>query len=334
MKRRNKGFTLIELLAVIVILAIIALIAVPVVMNIITKARKSAFKDSAYGIIKAGELYYADRLLESEGMTEDKMFTFPNDTIGLDIKGSKPTSGSVIVTIEGEVAIGVTDGKYCITKGFEDSDVTVTEDVVNCRAMYTNGIMISENNCIMKSETCLNIDEGIEVIVQVNNEQTEKFYVLADNGIKLTLLLNRNLGDDVQWYEDEQNNSYGPITALTYLQSQTSTWTNLPEIIVDSFGSDDGREDVPLKDNQLFTMYARLPKYNEIEAINNSGRLTATPWLYRNLYRTGNDSTYGYWTSAAYPNSTHARYIDWGGVIGYTAVDGTVGVRPVIELSK
>ena len=62
-----KGFTLIELLAVIVILAIIALIAVPVVMNIITKARKSAFKDSAYGIIEAGKLYYADKLLETEG---------------------------------------------------------------------------------------------------------------------------------------------------------------------------------------------------------------------------------------------------------------------------
>ena len=49
--KRNKGFTLIELLAVIVILAIIALIAVPVVMNIIDKANKSAFKDSAYGIL-------------------------------------------------------------------------------------------------------------------------------------------------------------------------------------------------------------------------------------------------------------------------------------------
>ena len=48
--KKKKGFTLIELLAVIVILAIIALIAVPVVMNIISKANKSEFKYSAYGI--------------------------------------------------------------------------------------------------------------------------------------------------------------------------------------------------------------------------------------------------------------------------------------------
>ena len=75
MKRTNKnGFTLIELLAVIVILAIIALIAVPTVMNIITKAQKSAFKDSAYGIIKAGELYYTNSLLEPNGMTVIKHF--------------------------------------------------------------------------------------------------------------------------------------------------------------------------------------------------------------------------------------------------------------------
>ena len=46
MKKNKRGFTLIELLAVIVILAIIALIAVPVIMNIISESRKSAFKDT------------------------------------------------------------------------------------------------------------------------------------------------------------------------------------------------------------------------------------------------------------------------------------------------
>ena len=68
-KLTTLGFTLIELLAVIIILSIIALITVPVIMNIIERANKSAFKDSAYGIIKAGELYYTDKLLTTEGMT-------------------------------------------------------------------------------------------------------------------------------------------------------------------------------------------------------------------------------------------------------------------------
>ena len=53
--KKKKGFTLIELLAVIVILAIIALIATPIILNIVEKARKSAFENTAYGIIKSGE---------------------------------------------------------------------------------------------------------------------------------------------------------------------------------------------------------------------------------------------------------------------------------------
>ena len=101
--KSNKGFTLIELLAVIVILAIIALIAVPVVMNIISKANKSAFKDSAYGLLKAGESYYTSELLEdAEGITEDVTFTFPNNIEGLEFQGSKPTGGTMTVRKDGK----------------------------------------------------------------------------------------------------------------------------------------------------------------------------------------------------------------------------------------
>jgi type IV pilus assembly protein PilA len=51
----KKGFTLIELLAVIVILAVIALIATPIILGIIDDTKKSAFKDSAYGISQAAK---------------------------------------------------------------------------------------------------------------------------------------------------------------------------------------------------------------------------------------------------------------------------------------
>ncbi len=40
---KQKGFTLIELLAVIVILAVIALIATPLIMGVITDAKKMLF---------------------------------------------------------------------------------------------------------------------------------------------------------------------------------------------------------------------------------------------------------------------------------------------------
>ena len=53
--KNKKGFTLIELLAVIVILAIIALIAVPIVMNLITKARMRVAETSTLKYISAIE---------------------------------------------------------------------------------------------------------------------------------------------------------------------------------------------------------------------------------------------------------------------------------------
>ena len=165
MKKKN-GFTLIELLAVIVILAIIALIAVPTVMNIINKANKSAFKDSAYGLIKAGELFYTDQLLENAGLYQDKTFTFPNDASKLEIKGSKPTGGYVTVNKEGQVSMAVTNGKYCVTKSFEDDDVTIADNVEDCiiPISITDITLTEESMTISKGET-----KAIELTILPNN---------------------------------------------------------------------------------------------------------------------------------------------------------------------
>lgn len=109
---KNRGFTLIELLAVIIILAIIALIAVPVVLNIVANARKSAAADSAYSIIKAGELYLSHELLDDPtGSFNQKLFCFGSsydasictgDVDDLDIKGTKPTAGRISVSASGD----------------------------------------------------------------------------------------------------------------------------------------------------------------------------------------------------------------------------------------
>ena len=109
MKQNTKGFTLIELLAVIVILAIIALIAVPVVMNIITRARQSASADTAYSVLKAAELFYTNQLLTDpteafNGTTF--VFTEAGSTPALDIQGTKPTGGHVTLDKNGTAHIG------------------------------------------------------------------------------------------------------------------------------------------------------------------------------------------------------------------------------------
>ena len=368
MKRNKNGFTLIELLAVIVILAIIALIAVPVVMNIITKSRKSAFKDSAYGIIKAGELYYADRLLEPEGMTEDVTFTFPNNTTGLEINGSLPSSGSVMVSKEGKVAIGVTDGKYCITKGFEDIDVIVTEAVESClnpetptlSDLATTGTFsavdgsftseVSEVHTCATDKTEGACAPGTPFAIRVNDRVIYKFYVINDTGNEVTLIMDRNLyteenlknnTHDVAWYADADDNSYGPLTALKVLKSRTSTWTNIPAYTYtlkddDGQGGSYGYKEVT--GEIVENVRARLPKYSEIAIFgtvsDNGLAVTNLPdYLKENCYNTGDNNSLQYWTSTARSTNILKAWAS-GENLNSGPVTTLIGIRPVIELSK
>ena len=126
---KKKGFTLIELLAVIVILAVIALIATPLIMNVINDARKNSFKDSAYGITKAIELKSMRARLDDTGNS-----TFVVDLTGtdLDFKGSKPKAGYAAINVSGDIALEMNDGTWCVTKGFKDTDVTITKLEEGC----------------------------------------------------------------------------------------------------------------------------------------------------------------------------------------------------------
>jgi len=388
MKRTTKkGFTLIELLAVIVILAIIALIAVPVIMNIINKTNKSAFKDTAYGIVSAGELYFAERQLDPNGMSDDVIIDLSDEKNTLGLKGDVP-EGKIAISKEGKTALAIQNGRYCITKGFDDKDVTVTENYETCDlavsgddTKYTLSALAKEATftkvdgsayatptvtvpeCITNKTKC---DAGTPVAVEVAPDVIYKFYVLNDDTTKneVTLIMNRNLysAEDlvnnthvVVWinrddYEDTDScvlkeefgfcNDQGPLTALAVLQKRTSGWTNIPaytytlENDADGYG---GGFTYPNITGELVTdVRARLPKYSEIYAINNSGSLTNSSWLYDNLTGTGDNNTYGYWTSTAYSEFVSAWAVTYyGDIYNNSNTPGSEsGLRPVIILSK
>ena len=64
-------------------------------------------------------------------MKENKAFKLPeeaNTEDGLQLKGNIPT-GIVKVTTEGEVSVAVQNGRYCAIKGYEETEVTIIEDV-------------------------------------------------------------------------------------------------------------------------------------------------------------------------------------------------------------
>ena len=239
----KKGFTLIELLAVIVILAIIALIAVPGLMSIIDNANKKAFKDSAYGILNAGELYYSKQEMNFNTMTEAMTFNFPNDIGDLSVKGELP-QGTMIITKDGDIALAIKNGKFCVTKGINDKDITMTNDVENCKLPYMLGDVVYYNP--NEAKICTEIEWD-------NNEDKNgksgcmRWYVYALNGSTPKLILDHNTTDGVAWiskddYVANQNctgddyhpavcNDQGAKTLEKQLIEDTKNWEVEADII-------------------------------------------------------------------------------------------------------
>jgi len=130
MKVKKFGFTLVEMMAVIILLGVVSLIAIPQVNKIIKNTRMSVFEDSAYGVIRSGEIYYKNREILGEPLI-DTTFVFPNAD-GLEINGDVPKSGKMVVTSDGFIKLAISNGKYCARKDYNDSKVSVNEDINNC----------------------------------------------------------------------------------------------------------------------------------------------------------------------------------------------------------
>ena len=351
MKSKRRGFTLIELLAVIVILAIIALIAVPVIMNIISSARESAFEDTAYGLIDAGEMYYASSLLEN-GMTSDVEFTIEDgEFVGenkLEVKGALPTNGKITVTKDGKVAIAVNNGAHCVTKATSESAITTVKYEGSCEyKKAANPIITSTATCITNAnETCSEdaIKAGIAVNVKVNDkEEAKTFYVVKDDATTgtLTLIMDRNVDEEtVAWISEKDygcgeagdycsTNEKGPLTALNYLESKTSSWTNIPAKTY-TLADDQGQYTIERTN-------ARARMLTHDEAIDLLGCVEydvgCPAWLYGNL----SNPPYGFWLSSAVAGyAGNAWFVDYDGFVLDDSVysGGGYGVRPVIEISK
>ena len=352
---KKKGFTLIELLAVIVILAIIALIAVPVIMNIISSARKSAFEDTAYGLISAGEIYYAQELLEN-GMTSDVEFTIEDGKfVGenkLEVKGALPTNGKIKVTRDGKVALAISNGAMCITKGYGDSKIDPEADVDNCELPAEPAKTLRElaktNDFAPSVDVCATSGEcapGTPFAIEVAPGEVKNFYVVSDADNKVTLLMDRNIGETVAWITQKDyldaggaalnwgeygNNSKGPLTALNYLESQTSDWEN---IIAQEYKYTDDKYGTILRTNAR----TRMLTQTEVSSLGCYENSTSCPeWLYINLDYPSN----GYWISSTYATSDDGTW--FLGLVNYVpslyseaVIYSTIqGVRPVIEISK
>lgn len=368
MKKNKKGFTLIELLAVIAIIAIIALIALPTINSLIAETRRKAFVNSAYGILKAGEQYYNKKdLLEDDNSALE--FSFPNGVSELELKGEIPQEGTMEINKDGKIALAISNGRYCVTKGYNDSDVEVLDTFGSCDIPRTfSEVSITKHACTEKGKICV---QGETLFtIQVNDNKTYDFYVLNDDGTKVSLIMNQNLGTKVAWinkadYNDDANfgengnNSKGPITAFTYLNSQTLAWTNIPGIKEYNYINNEngtttkygyrnlqitnGETILVSQDGKTITTIdnpgrARMLTYEEMASRKEANGGKTPTYLYTNLSSSNtSDKPIGYWMQSGHATvSYYGRRMGYDGKLSGNATQNISisGVRPVIELYK
>ena len=124
---KKKGFTLVELLAVVVVLAIIIIIAVPIVKGFVKNARMNAVKDSAYGLLESGRVYYSNH---SEDIDTYVQFQITNGEVvseeKIQYKGTI-TNAILVVDWDENMAVCVDDGKYYAKKNMTETEITTDE---------------------------------------------------------------------------------------------------------------------------------------------------------------------------------------------------------------
>ena len=221
---KNKGFTLVELLAVIVILAVISLIATPMILGVIETAKKSAAVESVNGILDAADKYMITSMLEGGKSTR---FDFPGDT-KLNYKGTKPTSGTLVVDEEGNKSITVSINGYCVRKRFYDKTPSIIEG------------------------TCVIDENETDVVIDESERHKEDILHGADPVIKNNLIP-VTINNNGKVYKAD-------ITSEWY-SYENHIWANAI-VLKDNITLEDAKdEDGSIKEENIKQYYVWIPRY-------------------------------------------------------------------------
>lgn len=364
----KKAFTLIELMGVITVLGLISLLIAPTIVNQIRNSKNKIDEVTEKLIYAATDLYL-----------ENKKNDFPNyngsvycikigDLVN-DGKLSNPvldSSGNEI-SLDQIVEVDIIDHKYNYRMTSSCESFSAKYALRNLAVTSTQLNVDSIASCLTDGKECT---PGTAFAIKVNEEKIYKFYVISDDNSKVTLIMDRNLGNRVAWitqddYNDDTNygtygnNNRGPITTLSYLNVQTANWDNIEPIesytydnnlngttntygyqkleIINGVGKLTSQDGLIISEVEGITK-ARLLTYEEVNNLEIANNDTIPTYLYGNLSSSNTiELPYSYWLLTAYPsNSNDARivYYNKGVNIGFTRNETQVGIRPVIEVVK
>ncbi len=200
------------------------------------------------------------------------------------------------------------------------------ETIKNQKIEIEKGILLKDlatidlNMNITEIDNCVNegiCEPGTPLLIQVNDVDIYKFYVLKDDGEKVKLIMAENLVNNIVYAPSD--NLEGPTEALTYLKNETENWTNLEErtIKISDENKDKAYTDIYEK------LRATLPSYNDVYNFKDKN------YLYDNL-----SNSSGYWLSTATSKSFYAWSVVKNDIKITDVSIETLGIRPVIEVYK
>ena len=371
---RKNGFTLIELLAVIVILAIIALIATPIILGIINDAREESQERSVE--LYASAVRNGIAAYQLREMKEVAAGTYTSETLPFDVEYDGEVECTTIDIYEdGGVYVAgceVNDIPVEYTYGTKQEKIMYLSDVCDPESVATPGAYTAGDkytctvdpnkpaytfyvlNTVEVPENAKPGEVSVNLIMDSNITRTGEAVKEATPASDKTGLVEWITQTDYErediggkaWNDWTDNNTFGPISAMEYLQAATKGWTKVNPQTVETFTDDAGEtHNMAIK----YTVNARMPYLSEVGAtgcdIVNSESGTCPLWMvdhlneYTSAYptRTAVSGVYGYWTLsslASYPGGAWSvsqyGYANRSNVV----LDvGIYGVRPVINLS-
>ncbi len=218
-----------------------------------------------------------------------------------------------------------------------------------------------ENTCqkteCYKDKNANSCSVGTIIKYRVKENEEHYFYVLHDDGDKITMQQRENIIKSKEWYKEEDDNWYGPETILPELEDATKTWTNVnvieyqPGVTILYENQYTGCSISGLTCNyNKYTMSqrkarARMITFQEAKktgcTVNN---VSCPEWLYNYLYKSTSydgsyDDTsgdYGYWTmSASNGNNSDAWLVRNDGCLAINqTMSRAYGARAVVEINK
>ena len=354
---KKKGFTLIELLAVIVILAVIALIATPMILGVIEDSKLKAAEQSVNGYIDAVEKQIIINQVSNTNLINDGVYNLPMENI--EVKGSKPTSGWLVIQ-NGEVTnYSIVMNEYVVTKGSETVKGTKINGPTMDKATSTDihkGIIYLDPTDLAKVCTKEEAEKNVNKYGTPTEIKTGcmKWYVFNDEGDNYTMILDHNTTARIKWNDDNKNVAYEESNLYAVVQNlkTISGWEINPRLITaeevntitgntnwtnpGSWYYLDSKTQTQTATAQGLSKYAWLYDYTN-ECISN-GCTIEEDNTYVDYESTGNGQTWAYWTSTTYGTANSGSYIWHVRRLGYlgnnVANDPGLGIRPVITIPK